>query len=462
MGASGGTVKAIAEGSGGEISSVASTTYVSLATVCPGPVSGTAWLESDPTQAQVKITSMGATLGVDCNGGGYANYLDVDGSGTNIMAMAYGRGWQSAIHQDDYNPTQAGVSDSYGSPASLTVSPSSHGSGNRVTIQPFTMALFENPNFCFDPANFYECGTDTDGIHDSALSTKAQSTSEFTFSAFYQDASALASNTIPVFQSHFSFQYSHDPGSPNNPGATLWDGTPADYSAIYQFGPNAVDAKGAAVHPGPLGTLIGTGQNFTPYPATYIDLARSILEQGVRLALSAGYTNAMYVNSSGSWVTEPLDLTASANVSPALPMIYSSNPRAATLTNAFAVLENPTTGLAVGMYVPQNDPVNSLEIAGTDIATGKQVYQEDRRIEWLMDSSSVIGPATYVLDGVTVEQEFTVLHPVLLFNGLLAPNHSRPGVMESISCDEFLLFGTPAQILTAVKAISTNAAAAGW
>lgn len=61
------------------------------------------------------------TIGFSDKGGGYVNYVDIDGSG-NINGYGFGRGWQSSVrdrlHNGRYNPTQAGFVDAAGAPTS--------------------------------------------------------------------------------------------------------------------------------------------------------------------------------------------------------------------------------------------------------------------------------------------------------------------------------------------------------
>ncbi|MGC8551148.1 MAG: hypothetical protein ACP5M4_15835 [Acidobacteriaceae bacterium] len=173
---------------------------------------------SDPTLHQVNIASHGATLGVSDTGGGYANYLAI-GHGKNLIAAAYGRGWQPSIrdglHSGLYNPTQAGVNDPAGTPVQLSVGPSTAGPGQRVDIHTYAMGLFLNPgfNFALPPWMHFPRGTkDTDGLHDGKIPLQDQLRSEFNFSGFFQDASGLADNKIPVFQFEYSMTYARSPG----------------------------------------------------------------------------------------------------------------------------------------------------------------------------------------------------------------------------------------------------------
>ena len=413
---------------------------------------------SDPTLHQVNITSHGATLGFSETGGGYANYLAI-GDGKNLIAAAYGRGWQPSIrdllHSGLYNPTQAGVSDQAGTPVHLSVRPSPAGPGQRMDIHPYAMALFLNPgfNFALPPWRQFPSGTkDTDGLHDDKVPLQDQLRSEFTFSGFFQDASGLADNTIPVFQFEYTMTYARDPGREQ----TWKRGMP--YSAIYQFGPNATKTDGSPVLQLQARDYIG-GEHFPARLATNTDLSRGLMDPGLRIVYSAGYHTVMWTDEQGQWQTGSLDDQKKIRFT-----FYSKGSQRRFGSFALLVKGNdPGHSPAIGLYIPQSSVINEYPIAGIDIKTGKQVYAEDRRTSWLM-STERIGPAdpneksirTYLVDNVSIENHFTILRPVLRYTGLLSPSHALPGVEERIRCEEFLLIGTPDEIRAAAEQIRTK------
>lgn len=410
---------------------------------------------SDPTLHPFNITSHGATLGVRNTGGGYANYLDL-GNGKNLIAAAYGRGWQPSIrdlmHSGRYNPTQAGVSDQAGTPVTLSLAPSTHGPGQRVDIHNYAMALFLNPgfNFALPPWRNFPLGTrDTDGVNDGKVPLQDQLTSEFDFSGFYQDASGLADNAIPVFEFEYSMTYARDPGQE----ATWKPGMP--YSAIDQFGPNARNEDGTPVLKPSARQSIG-GEHFPARLATNTDLSSGLMDVGIRIVYSAGYHTVMWLSERGQWQSASLDEQQKLR----FPFYVKGRPKQFA---SFAVLvkgDDPEKSPAIGLYIPQSSLINSQPVVGIDEKTGSTVYTEDRRNSWLM-SMERIGPSDpneksireYRVDGVPIENHFTILRPAMRYTGLLAPSHGLPGVDERIRCQEFALIGTPNQIRMAVEKI---------
>lgn len=431
-------------------SALASTRHSAMPTHLP-PVG----VVSNPTLHQFNITSHGATLGVSDTGGGYANYLNL-GNGKNLIAAAYGRGWQPSIrdnlHGGLYNPTQAGVNDPAGTPVHLSIGPSTNGPGQRVDIHTFAMPLFLNPgfNFALPPWMHFPPGTkDTDGLHDGNVPLQEQVRSEFNFSGFYEDASGLADSKIPVFQFQFAMTYARNPGKEQ-----VWkSGMP--YSAIYQFGPKARKADGAPVLQPAARQRIG-GVHFPARMATDTDLSKGLLNAGLRIVYSAGYHTLMWLNVRGEWQSVSMDRQRKVS----FPIYVKGGPKR---FQSFALLvkgSNPAKSPAIGLYVPQSSAINAQQILGIDMKTGKRVYTEDRRVSWVM-SANRWGPAdpkskairTYRVNGIPIENHFTILRPGLRFTGLLAPSHALPGVEERIRCEEFVLIGTPNQIRMAVDEI---------
>ena len=414
---------------------------------------------SNPTLHQVNITSHDATLGVSDTGGGYANYLAI-GHGKNLIAAAYGRGWQPSIrdmlHSGLYNPTRAGVNDPAGTPVHLTVGPSTAGPGQRVDIHTYAMALFLNPgfNFALPPWKHFPRGTkDTDGLHDGNIPLQDQLRSEFNFSGFFQDASGLAGNKIPIFQFEYSMTYARNPGSEQ-----VWKrGMP--YSAIYQFGPKARKTDGAPVLRPAAREYIG-GQHFPARLATDTDLSEGMMDPGVRIVYSAGYHTVMWVNERGQWQTASLDHQKMVR----FPFYLKGKPKR---FESYALLvkgNDPKHSPAIGIYIPQSSKINARPIVGINIKTGKQVYAEDRRTSWLMNvgqhAPKDVRKQMYFVDHVPIENHFTVLRPGLHYTGLLAPSQGLPGVEERIRCEEFLLIGTPDQIRAAIDRIRAKLAGA--
>ncbi len=317
------------------------------------------------------------------------------------------------------------------------------------------LGLFLNPgfNFALPPWRDFPQGTkDTDGLDDGKVPLQDQLRSEFDFSGFFQDASGLAGNALPVFEFVYSMTYARDPGQEQmwKPGMR--------YSAIYQFGPNATKTNGDPVLRPEVREYIG-GDHFPARLATNTDLSKGLMDAGVRIVYSAGYHTVMWIDEQGQWQTGSLDDQNKIR----FPFYSKGSPKR---FGSFALLvkgNDPEHSPAIGLYIPQSSVLNEQPIVGLDIKTGKHVYAEDRRTSWLM-STERIGPAdpneksirSYLVDDVPIENHFTILRPVLRYSGLLAPSHALPGVEERIRCEEFLLIGTPNQIRAAVEEIKRN------
>jgi len=491
----GATVKATAEDSSGNLSAVATQTYTAQASSnsCAGWNPQNIYTVSDFTADQATITSNGATLGVDCNGGGYVNYLNTGYDSTgNLIATLYGRGFQTSIrdslHSGFYNPTQAGIGDGLGTPVTLTLTSSPEGPGGRINIAPYTLPLFLNGGFCFFPLSYYSpgaqnpvssCNSDTvtDGIFSQELSADISATqqlsSEFHFKGYYQDASNLGGNTASIFEYNFTMTYLGNPGSPGNPGAITWESpqTSSDYSPIYKFGPTATyDNNNTTTNVlntaylNPTYSIqaysnVGNSSSLTSIQPTDTDLVLAQIATGMRLRLSAGYTSYLTLSSScDGWnPPQPVNLTQGGDTYAGEIYPVPSSP-----CGSVVALENPGNPSApiIAMYFPQTDPVNAQQVTETDMMNGQSVTI-DRRITTLMVVTANIQPSVpyRTVNGIQVENQFTEIVPVVRISGLLAPNHAGPHIDESFRADIFVVIGSPTQVLSALQKMNQNE---GW
>ncbi|MGC8549465.1 MAG: FN3 associated domain-containing protein [Acidobacteriaceae bacterium] len=491
----GATIHAIAEDSSGNLSTVATQTYTAPASSnpCTGWNPQDLYAPSDYTADQATITSNGATLGADCNGGGYVDYLNTGyGSFGNLIAVAYGRGFQAdirdSLHSGFYNPTQAGIQDGLGTPVTLTLTQSPEGPGGRINIAPYTLPLFLNGGFCFFPLSYYDpnvqnpipsCNTTsvTDGIFSQELSANIsadqQLSSEFRFQGYYEDASKLGNNTASIFKYDFTMTYLGNPGAPGNPGATTWETpqTSSDYSPIYKFGPAATydnngtttpvlntDYEGAAYDVQAYSD-VSNPSSLTSVQLTPTDLAIAQFDAGVRLRLSGGYTNYLTLNSScNGWNSaQPLNLTQGGVVITAkMYPIPTSSP-----CDTVVALQNPSDLNApiIAIYYPQTDPVNAQQVTETNVTNGENVSVDRRVFSYLRASAYISSISTRTINGIQSENQFTEIAPVIRVSGLLAPNHAGPNIDESVSSDMYVLVGSPAQVLTALQNMNQSE---GW
>ncbi|MFP5266630.1 MAG: Ig-like domain repeat protein [Acidobacteriota bacterium] len=489
------TVKAVAISSSNGASSVTSQTYTapSSSNDCTGWNPQNIFETSDFTADQATVTSNGATLGVDCNGGGYVNYLNTGyGSFGNTIAVAYGRGFQAdirdSLHNGLYNPTEAGIDDGDGTPVTLSLTNSSEGAGGRINIVPYNMGLFLNPGFCFFPLSYYyptnnngisTCTSDsnTDGIWTQELAANISPTqqllSEFQMQGYYQDAGDRGNNAASIFEYNWTMTYAENPGEPGNPGALIWESpqTSSDYSPIYKFGPSATYIDNGASTSVLSTAYEGSTYNVNAYSdvtntsslksvtPTNTDLVIAQVDTGLRVRLDANYTDYMALNASCTGWTAPQSVNLQSS-STAYSMIYpvpSSSPCKSVLA-----LENPSDSNApiVAMYFPQTDPVNVQQVTETNVNSGASISL-DRRYH------SYIGANTYinannpdrVTNGITYVNQFTQLIPLLRVTGLLAPNHAGENIDESLHMDVYVLIGSPTQVLTALQNMNKGQ---GW
>jgi hypothetical protein len=491
----GATIKAIAEDSGGNLSTVSTQSYTapSASNPCTGWNPQDLYAPSDYTADQATITSDGATLGADCNGGGYVDYLNTGyGSFGNLIAVAYGRGFQAdirdSLHTGFYNPTQAGIQDGLGTPVTLTLASSPEGPGGRINIAPYTMGLFLNGGFCFFPLSYYSpniqnpvpsCNSTsvTDGIFSQELSANIsanqQLSSEFGFQGYYEDASKLGDNAASIFKYYFTMPYLGNPGAPGNPGATLWETpqTSANYSPIYKFGPAATYDNNGTTTPVLNTKYEGFGYDVSAYSdvanpssltsvqLTNTDLGVAQFDAGVRLRLSGGYTNYLTLNSScNGWnAPQSVNLTQGGVIVTAkiYPIPTSSS------CDSVVALQKPSDVNApiIAIYFPQTDPVNAQQVTETDVTTGENVSIDRRVFSYLRASAYISSISTRTINGIQSENQFTEIAPVVRVSGLLAPNHAGPNIDESVRSDIFVLIGSPTQVLSALQNMNQNE---GW
>ena len=488
-------VNAIAEDSSGNLSAVATQTYTAQASSnsCAGWNPQNIYAASDFTADQVTITSAGATLGADCNGGGYVNYLNTGyGSFGNLIAVGYGRGYQSdirdSLHSSFYNPTQAGIHDGTGTPVTLSLTSSPEGSGGRINIAPYTLPLFLNPGFCFFPLSYYspsiqnpipscDSSTVTDGIFSQELSANIsanqQLSSEFGFQGYYEDASNLGNNTASIFKYQFTMTYLRNPGTPGNPGATTWQPpqTSSNYSPIYKFGPAATyDNNGtsssvlnttyeSAQYDVSAYSNVASSSSLTSIQLTNTDLGIAQYDAGIRLRLSGGYTQYLTLNSSCNEWNPPQSVNLTQGgliVTGKIYPIPASSP-----CESVVAIENPSDQNApiIAMYFPQTDPVNAQQVIETDVKSGESANLDRRVFSYMGASAHISNVLTLEANGIPYENQFTEIVPVARISGLLAPNHAGPNIDEGVRSEMFVLIGSPAQVLTSLQNMNKNE---GW
>ena len=391
---------------------------------------------SDASVSTTIFTAGVMNLGITTNGGGFVNRLSISG-GTNLMnnEYQYGRGWQGSVrdslHRGDYNPTQAGFNDTAGVQVSVTLT------NGQLRINPFNMPLFDNSGFdftkfeniCPDYNNADGGNSDMDGFAEPAGWTQDDEVrSEFDFQGFYQDATALTGGQASAVRFWQRYSYIRDPKS------------------LLQFGPAAVDATGAAVYDPTQITQAGDISSVIPGTqlATPVDMANIIFTSyGIRFDSTTGYTNATWY-SGGQWFTTPLNL-GGANASYTIPgsgitPTVPNNPDYGFLILANGT--NPATAKGFALYVPMTE-VNKKCVVGLNKTNGAVAYRENRLTDCILLFSSAI----------TAQASLRARY---ILRGMLDPENGLPGVYEALESDQYVLYGTPNQILAAVQTLETN------
>ena len=404
-------------------------------------------MTSDPAISTHTFTAGVMRLGISANGGGFVNHIYVNGGADLMSAEArYGRGWQGSVrdslHSGRYNPTQAGFRDYAGAPVSLT------NENGRLRINRFNVPLYSDPVFDFtareELAADYEkfndglnavnpAGTpytgDTDGYDEPAGWTQDDEIrSEFDFEGFYEDAGALAGGQVSAVRFFQRYSYVRAP------------------KAIYQFGPAALQMDGSAVYVPDVIAQKGDLSSSLPgiQLATAVDLAGVIFTSyGMRIDTDSGYTNQMWY-SGGQWLSAPIvpgtegtryKLPGSGIV-PADP----TNPDYGFLIAADGT--NPATAHGFALYVPMTE-VNRKCTVGIRKTDGAVAYRENRLTDCILFFSS---ESTNM---VSIRARY-------FLRGLLAPGHSATNVYEALESDQYVLYGTPNEILSAVRTMENT------
>ncbi|WP_129589625.1 hypothetical protein [Rubritalea profundi] len=399
--------------------------------------------KSDPTVVTHKLRIGKITVGFSDTGGGYLNYLDL-GDGKNIVSPRYGRGWQGSLrdqlHSGRYNPTQAGFHDHAGAPVTLVLSK------KRLVIPKFNLPLYGDPVFDFtqhedlvyDHKGYKDNGkTDTDGLDESKLTQDDELRSEFDFEGVYENATALGGGKIPILRFYCRYTYARNP------------------KVILQFGKKAKKVDGKPIIdersrvPDISAGLRGK------QAATDVDLSNIIFTAyGIRLFTKTGYTTPMWYED-GKWKSvtresvkgrgkeKQFDLTAPAAKKTKKGKKAKNSKTPSVLKSQFLLWakgKNPKTSPAIALYYPVRSRYNSKSILGVDRKTGREVYREDRSIRNFIFFSHVIP------DQIGIRTRF-------MLSGMLAPKHGKPNVLEALEHETFILFGTPNEILAAVRAL---------
>ena len=397
--------------------------------------------KDDPWESTHTLDAGVMKLHFGAHGGGYINHVEVPDIPNAMVREThgrYGRGWQGSardrLHSNRYNPTQAGWRDFAGTPA-----PVRFDAAGRFTVDRYNVPLFGDPIFNFvrfdDLAEDFNYGdppgTDTDGFAEPAGWTQDDEIrSEFDFEGFYEDAGDPAGNGCSVLRIFQRYSYERSA------------------KAILQFGPAALKTDGSPVFDPQQIDIHGNFSTIFPQQqATEIDLAGIIYTAfGIRLNPQAGLTHGLW-RSGGAWQGDSLILGGGDLVRFKLPGHGIDTPPGERLDYGFLMLANgsdPNTAKGFALYVPAIER-NTRNLIGMDRETRDVIYREDRITDaFILIRSAITGQAS--------------IRSRYFLSGLFAPDNGDPDSIEAMETEQYVLYGTPNQVLAAVQAIEADLA----
>jgi hypothetical protein len=372
-----------------------------------------------------EIHSGEVILGISEFGGGYINKLFIPGIGDIIgkHAARYGRGGQTSIrdelHGRRYNPTQAGFSDTAGTHCVIE-----QPSKGYLYIPPRPVALFngdgkydftEWENLAKDPYDNDGGNSDQDNIDESTLGKKQEDeiTSEFDFTGSYEDIRDGEKITIPAFKFGYEFRFIRKPGH-----------------CLKQFGTKTpiYDLKAE----------ISDRSNLTPpgkHSSTEDSLTDVILSstlRGDKAIWDPAF--AFFVDKTGTQITtKPLNSTRQVFIENSQLISYP--------LIIFSESKNPNQGPAIGYFHPHNH-TNQFSVVGRSIKNNNIVYEDVRTTSGNMLGNDSRTPEMWLI-GIRTNH-----------SGLLNRNETPNETYEALRGEDYILIGTPNEILEATKVIT--------
>lgn len=419
----------------------------------------------------------GPCFGFSAMGGGYGNLYKHSSIGANWAAAGFGRGWQSSIrddaHRGMYNPTQAGFSDDCGKPTTLVRETSRLGGINkRIVITPFAAPLFRaGDNFDFTQSDF-KCDDkyaepsggyppagmlDTDSVDNEGPYNQwsGEVKSEFDFSGFYEDVSAMVTNGAGVMRHVFHYDYRRVP------------------KAISQFGETAIVTQGDDQGK-PVLDVTKLEQDISPtefsgnQTGRAVDLSHMTVSWGPRITDNSNFAWYYYGTSNHQTLSAGYPLP-SGNTRYGFSLDQLPDPPdpcpgkdeyCTTWPLLILATSIPSSGHAVGVFYPDSS-CNGEQFRGIHInADGSEtvVYAENRIIQKRASikhaGSSIADPDYgYWLGEWTMPLHFT-------YTGMFAPTRgeleNKGATFERFSMEIYILTGTPNQIRDAAIQIGDH------
>ena len=363
-----------------------------------------------------------ARLGFDDKGGGYIMNFVLNGTGNpdvdgmQVAIPGFGRGWQGSIRSMmhagpgyNYNPTQAGYDYALGAPVQVIQKP------NEVLVPQFQSPLFYNnvPNV------------------DSRIRT------EFDFSAHTRNATA--DYGVMAFERVEYYAFARNPD------------TMKHFPIIESKREPDMSAALPGLQP-------ATNNDVSDNPHTIM---------GLRFT---GQFQWLHYRADNKWITKSATAAGDRGIACAVKgMSATSEAFAAeadgegaaggkadcghTLDLELMILsthQNPNQGIAVGLYVPGDDPMNKEQTRVYNTNTMTEIRREDRRTDTIMTQEYRAGFFSVrardyhkgILSRISSE----------LYNGVPS--------MEIITNKSVILVGTPAEILAGIQAKEGGTSAA--
>lgn len=376
--------------------------------------------KSDPRITTHEISSGEFIIGITDNGGGVINKVYIPGLG-DIMDKntdMYGRAGQVAIrdaaHGGRFNPTQAGFFETLGTQCEVVKTE------GRLTVLPRPMALWhgdgeydftEWENIGEDPYRNDNGNSDIDGLDESQLVGKQETevTSEFDYYGFYENVNGKHGITTSAFRHYFEIRFVREPSH-----------------CVEQFRPGT-----KLFNPSALRADISVKQPKGKHAATYVDLSGFSLVWSLRHDL-AKWTHkyVYYRDQSGKWISSNADVELGTQTDSTVFILADSN--------------NPNQGKALGLYRPSTD-INTNFIIGRNEVTNKIVYKDNR--DQLPKEGSKIN---YSYKRVPTMSKYGF---GTRGSGIINRIRLDKDVYESYRSEYYILYGTPQEIMDAVKMI---------
>jgi len=383
--------------------------------------------------------------------------------------------FRDGLHENRYNPTQAGYSDSWGTPARLGLGTSCGGPGGRLYVAPYRLPIYSNHKYDWveneevtgDGYTDDDGSTDNDDIDESGRSQLDEVRSEWNYSAYYEDSSDEVTADVAMLRHVYRTDFRHAPDAIHQFSGTglLDNGQPVlDEDAIWM---DMAPDDGAHA-------LLQGAQVATP-----LDLASGIFGYSGRVRWSFGYHNTLWVDTAGQWqegdllqceekiqiqigedqFTDLYDGNANS-VLGGNPANYTGQSNLPLLLLSTGGADDVETADAVGFYLPGNE-CNTRQTVGWDPLTGDEVYSQDRRgrVVFSGNHRACGQPETKLLwsdpdellPDVRTENNQTNVTIRIMTLGMMNPDTAPGGVIERFRLDVRILFGTPAAILAAVE-----------